>query len=489
MTLSPDRYRYQSIARQIAAQIEAGLFREGDRLPSVRSIVATHGVSVTTASRVLVELEAGGYADARPRSGFYATGAGRRSARDAPQATGTAAGPQPVDVNRLISEIFRAASASGGGAKLLALGAAELDETLLPGKELAAAVRLVLRESGAAILAYGHPQGEPALRRRIAHLMGNRGVAVSPEDIVITAGETDAMGIALRALARPGDTVAVESPCFFGILQWIETLGLKAVAIATDPRTGLDIGELERVAKATPLAAVVLTPAFHNPFGFAMPPERMTQLMETATGLNLPVIEDDVYGELHHGLKPARPLKSFDPDGRVIYCSSFSKTLAPGFRAGWCIPGRFADAVAAVRTPQNAGIGSLQQLALAKFLEGRGWSRHLEKLRSLFAAQRPKVRALVLASFPAGTKVSDPAGGFVFWVELPAPFDALAFHRRALDHGITIAPGPIFSAAGGFTNAFRLSAGGRLDARIERGIRRLGALAVDCAAGHNVFKL
>jgi len=511
----PSEPRYREIARRLAREIEAGVHAVGARLPSVRALVATHGVSVTTAARVLVELEAEGWAEARPRSGFYV--ADRAASRDAPCRTATVADPAPVDVNRLIGEIFRAGSVASAGRPMLALGAAELDERLLPHGELAAATRHVLREEGAALLAYGAPAGEPALRRRIAALMARRGVSVVPDDIVVTAGEGDAMGTALAAVAASAgqgaggssasaercsapspsaerlsasfpsaercSAVAVESPCFFGILQWIERLGLRAVTIATDPRRGIDLDELERVAAEVPLVAVALNPTFHNPFGFAMPPARMERLLAIAARFDLAVIEDDVYGELHHGLGPVRPLKAFDRDGRVIYCSSFSKTLAPGHRVGWCVPGRAMAAFARARAPQTAGIGTLPQLALARFLEGRGFGRHLAGLRALFAEQRPRVRALVLEHFPPGTRISDPAGGFVFWVEVPPPFEALAFHRAALAEGISIAPGAIFSpGGGGFATAFRLSVGRRLDGEVADGIRRLGRLAATIGA-------
>lgn len=472
-----ERYRYREIARRIAEDIEAGLYREGDRLPSVRRLRETHAVSATTAMRVLVELEQDGRVEARPRSGFYVRPRVSTAASDAPAATRTTVPPGPTAVDALIRRIFRAHGDAGAKRRLLPLGAAEIDEALLPHKDLAAAVTRALREGGPRLLAYGHGAGDPELRRRLALLLGERGTTVGPDDIVVTAGETDALGLALMATTVRGDTVAVESPCFFGILQWIEALGLRAVEIATDPVTGLDLDELERVAAAMPVAALALNPTFHNPFGFAMPSERMTRLLAIAERLDLPIIEDDVYGELHYGNRPRRPLKSFDAQGRVLYCSSFSKTLAPGFRIGWCVPGRYAEAFEHARAPRTAGVATLTQAALARHLDGRAHRRHLDHLRRLFAAQAGPVRALVRESFPAGTRISDPAGGFVFWVEVPPPFDALRFHEIALAEGISTAPGPIFSATGGFRNAFRLSVGRRLTDEVTAGIRRLGAIA------------
>lgn len=470
-------YRYQAIARHIASQIDAGLYSEGDKLPSIRSLMAMHEVSLATASRALVELETHGYAEARPQSGFYARVRKRRLSPDAPLPTSSATQPAEAKVNKLISEIFKATSNAGLDRKILSLGAAELDETLLPNKELRSALNRAMTQKGPSWLAYCHPAGDYSLRQRIAHLMGQRGVSLTPDDIVITTGQSEAMGMALRGLARAGDTIAVESPCYFGTLQWIEALGLKAIEISTDPHKGIDIDELERLANQIPLAAVALNPTFHNPFGFAMPPERMTRLVELSMERRLPIIEDDVYGELHQGTVPRRPLKSFDQEGWSIYCSSFSKTLAPGFRIGWCVPGRHRSAILSAPPGLIFGVSTLLQQALSEYLNGRAYARHLKLLRDLFASQRAKVRSLVLDAFPKGTRITDPEGGFVFWVEVPEPFDALAFYQMALEHGISIAPGPIFSASGRFRNAFRLSIGRVLTQEVKDGILCLGGLA------------
>ena len=477
----PEPYRYLTIARRIADEIEAGLYREGERLPSVRLLRGTYEISATTAMRVLVELEQDGLAEARPRSGFYVRTRTPPGLAHVPAPTTTAPAPRPADVNGLIERIFKANASAEG---ILPFGAAEIDEALLPHKELAVAVARTVREEAAGLLAYGPTAGDPRLRRRLARLLGERGVAVAPQEIVVTAGETDALSLALLALTRPGDTVAVESPCFFGILQWIEALGLRAVEIATDPHRGIDLDELERVADTVPIAALALNPTFHNPFGFAMPADRMRGLLDLAEKRDLPIVEDDVYGDLHHGSRPRRPLKSFDKTGRVLYCSSFSKTLAPGFRVGWCVPGRHAEAFERARAPRNAGVATLTQRALARYLDGRAYGRHLRELRGLFASQAPRVRALVSEAFPPGTRITEPEGGFVFWVEVPPPFDALDFHEAALREGISTAPGPIFSASGGFRDAFRLSMGRRLSVDEERGIRRLGMIAHRlCEAG------
>jgi DNA-binding transcriptional MocR family regulator len=470
-------YRYQAIARDIAARIETGQFHPGERLPSVRALMRQHGVSMTTASRVLVELEAAGLADSRERSGFYARAPLTRTAappETTPLPTETAPTPATVSIKGLIGSLFSAAMVEPDH---LSLGAAELAEDLLPHQDLTACLTRVTRAGGAKALLYGPPAGDPDLRRVLALRMADRGVVVAPEEVWITTGSSAGVGAALRALTSPGDLVAVESPTYFGLLHWIETLGLKAVEIAADPVTGLDVEELRRAMATLPIAAIAVNPTFHNPFGGTMPQARMAALVALARERGIPVIEDDVYGDLCHGPGPARPLKAHDPDGTVVYCSSVSKTLAPGYRVGWILPGRWSDALAADRPTEDFGGALPAQRALADYMRSRKYDRHMEGLRALFAEQSPRFRALALDAFPEGTRVSAPAGGYVYWVEVPPPFDALAFHRRALAAGIAIGPGPIFSPTGRFANAFRLSLGRRLTPTVEAAIRKLGALA------------
>ncbi|GEO80655.1 aminotransferase-like domain-containing protein [Pararhodospirillum oryzae] len=463
-------YRYQAMTRELIARIEAGHYAEGERLPSVRALMRAHQVSMTTASRVLVELESQGYAFSRERSGFFVQPRPPRTGTTPTTPTPTrTARPAVVSMNALVASLFRAQAGEGQ----LSLGAAELAAELLPTRALTQAMIKVARASGAEGILYGPAGGEPALRHQIARWMGTRGVVVAPEEVWITEGESGAMGAALRALTRPGDLVAVESPTYFGLLRWIEALGLQAVEIATDPRLGVDVEELERVLETLPVAVIAVNPVFHNPFGGTVPPERMQALIRLAARHRVPVIEDDVYGALSFDSHGVAPLRAHDEAGGVLYCSSFSKTVAPGYRVGWCLPGRWAERLALF--PFGGAV--LPQRALAVFLAGRAHARHLEGLRALFAGQASRIRALVLEAFPEGTRISDPRGGYVFWVEGPASFDALGFHARARAHGIGIAPGPLFSPTGRFANAFRLSVGRPLTPGVEEAIRTLGRLA------------
>jgi DNA-binding transcriptional MocR family regulator len=426
--------------------------------------------------RAMVELETRGLAVSRPRSGFFA----QRPAGSGPAipaATRSGRVPMTVDIRTLATEILGAIRSPG----LFPLGAAEVDRTLLPIADLAACAQAAMRRHGVAMLAAQDPLGVPMLRRAIARHLMRRGLDVPPDEIVVTAGETDAMALALQAVTKPGDVVAVESPAFFGTLQEIELAGLRAIEIATDPETGIDVDDLVRTADSVGIGAVVLNPIFQNPFGFRMRPHGLSAVARAMAERSVPVIEDDVYGDLGFAGEPARPPASYDRARNTIYCASFSKIVSSGLRVGWCWPGRHREAVLDRQLRRPATVSSLSQYTLAEYLAGRRYARHIARLRSLFAAQQPVVRGLVGDSFPRGTRVTAPEGGFLFWIEVPQPFDALRFYGEALRAGISIAPGPVFSPSGRFRGAFRISVGRKLDERTRHALATLGCLAREAA--------
>ena len=468
--------RYQAIARKLIAQIESGVFRDGERLPSVRKIMLQEGVSLTTAARALQEVEDAGFATSKPRSGIYARVTARartKPADEALQPTATARSGHKVTIHHMVEQIFHEAGSPG----LVALGSAEIDARLQPYADLNRTLGAMARKLGAATTHYCLPPGYLPLRQQIARLMATRGIVTTPDDIVVTAGESEAKEIALRAVTRPGDLVAVESPTYFGILQWLEKLQLRAVEIATHPATGLSVEALERVMKRQRVAAIAINPTFQNPFGCVMAPDVARSLLALAAAHDVPVIEDDVYSDLYFGAARHLPVKAYDERDQVIYCSSLSKTLAPGLRIGWYVKNKARAALDSMQMTRNFGTSALPQILLAEYLGSGRYERHARGLRHLFAAQNPVIRAAILDAFPEGTKVSSPQGGYVYWVDVPAPFDAMQFRGKALQAGISLSPGPLFSASGRFANALRLCFGHAYTDGTARAIARLGALA------------
>jgi DNA-binding transcriptional MocR family regulator len=302
------------------------------------------------------------------------------------------------------------------------------------------------------------------------------GCHLSSDEFIVVNGATEGVHLALRAATKPGDTVLIESPTYHGLVHILNQIGLKAVAVPASAREGLSIESVERALRRHKIAAITLIPNFNNPLGSVMPEENRLALLELAGKSRIPIIEDDIYGDLQHeGARP-RCLKALDKDGLVLLCGSFSKTLAPGYRVGYISPGILYERIVHLKTATNWGNATLPALAIAEFLRNGGYDHHLRKIRRTYRDQVQKMREAVATEFPNPVKISNPRGGFVLWVELPAAVDAMRLFAEARKAGISIAPGPIFSPVGDFPNYIRLSCGFPWSIKIERAIVVLGRL-------------
>ena len=464
--------RYEALAADIAASIRNGLLKPGDRLPSVRQARASRHVSPATVFEAYYLLEAQGLVRSRPRSGYYV--AAVPTMLPEPDASSTPdSAARPVEISAMVFDILRSSMTRD----VVPLGSAFPSPLLFPLQRLGRALAATATHMDPWSTVDDLTPGNLDLRRQIALRYLLDGVRIAPDDIVVTNGAMEALNLCLSAVCRPGDAVVVESPCFYVCLQALERLGLKAVEVATDPREGIDLDALEAaLVRHKPKACWVMT-NFQNPLGSAMPDAKKRALVELVTRHRVPLIEDDVYNELYFG--PTRPAltKAFDEDGWVMHCSSFSKTLAPGYRIGWVSAGRFGQRVARQKLAASLATSLPAQLALARYLERGSYERHLRGLRATLCAQRDACTEEIAAHFPAGTRVSRPHGGYFLWVELPHGTDSLALHRRAMGAGISVAPGPMFSAAGGFRNCIRINAGHPCDARVAGALREIGRLA------------
>ncbi|HEX8914367.1 MAG TPA: PLP-dependent aminotransferase family protein, partial [Humisphaera sp.] len=330
---------------------------------------------------------------------------------------------------------------------------------------------------------YPPPAGMPTLRRQVARWYARAGCTFAADDVVITSGALEAIHLCLRAVTQPGDTVALESPTYWGILQTVEMLGLKAIEIPTHPRTGPSLDALEVVLGQNLVKAVVLIPTAHNPFGSIMPEESRRQLVAMIRRANVPLIEDEIYADL--GFEPTRPraCRSFDEGpssaSRVMVCGGVSKTVAPGLRIGWCMPGRWIREVTRMKAWLNIASPTLPQLALAQFLEEGGYERHLRKVTTIYRRQVERMSELIAEHFPRETRITRPQGGFLLWVELPEQVDSVALHDRAMKAGISICPGVVFSAAGKYRNCVRLNCGLLWTPEVERAVPTLGRLIAE----------
>jgi DNA-binding transcriptional MocR family regulator len=445
----------------------------------VRKLVRQKSVSVSTVLQAYQVLESRGLIEARPQSGFYVR-VPRWTPPPEPDIFRPAGGSQKLNMAGLVMEVVGSLNRPG----LVNLGAAVPPPELLPNRELHRALAGATRRQPALANVCDPSIGLRALRVEIAQRALEAGCTLAPDDIVITNGATEALHLCLRAVTKPGDTVAIESPTYFGILQIMEMLGLRACEIPTHPNEGVCVEELEARLARTRIKACVFMTNFSNPLGSCMPNEKKRRLVGLLAARGVPLIEDDIYGSLAFG--PARPAvaKSFDVEGLVLLCSSMGKTLAPGLRIGWAVPGKFKAEVHRLKHTCSIGNPAVTQLALAEFLATGGYERHLRRLRRTYAELTERMSGSIARHFPAGTRVTRPQGGQVLWVELPGNVDALELHRAALAGGISIAPGPIFSARQQYRNCMRLNCANPWSERIEGALAKLGALVNRLGAAH-----
>jgi len=464
--------RYEQLAHDVTQLIREGLLKPGERLPSVRDTCQRRGVSPSTVFQAYGLLELQGLIEARPRSGYFV-----RNQRRAPRALPLPAVPKPEATDVVVSELAFDLLESTRDPAVVPLGSAFPAAHLFPFDALARsgarAMRRVKPQSITSALTAGDEGLRQALRRRYAL----QGVALAEQELVVTNGAMEALNLCLQAVTSPGDLVVVESPTFYAALQALERLNLRAVEVATDPTDGVDLAALAELLARQPVKACWFMPNFQNPLGALMPVARKQALVTLLARHGVPLIEDDVYGELHAELRRPPPAKAFDVQGLVLYCSSFSKCLAPGYRVGWAAAGRYARTVQRLKMMSSLATALPPQLAIADYLAQGGFDRHLRQLRSTLALEQQRVRRLIERHFPSGTRVTRPAGGYFLWLELPPAVHALTLHQQALSLGISTAPGVLFSADRRFAHHLRLNAGHPGDDRIDPALRRLGELA------------
>jgi DNA-binding transcriptional MocR family regulator len=462
---------YQRVALRISELVERGTLRPGERVPSVRHYSEREKVSIATVIQAYRLLEDRGLIEARPQSGYYV-----RVKRWAPPPEPERSQPSrravDVRVSELVMQIVKAARQPG----LVPLGASLPATELCPIVELNRAMAAVGRRHPAQANHYDTPPGNLALRTQVARRAMEASCALGPDDVITTVGVTEALNLCLRAVARPGDVIAVESPAYFGILQIIESLGMRACEIPTYPREGICLDELARRLKSCRIKACVFTLNFSNPLGSCMPDEKKQALVKLLTRHEIPLIEDDIYGALSFDSKRPNVAKAYDESGWVMLCDSFTKTLSPGYRVGWVAPGRFKPRVEFLKYVSTSATPSLPQMAVAEFLQNGGFDHHLRKIRRAYREQMQLVSAKVSQCFPEGTKVTRPTGGMCLWVEMPKGVDALRTYEAALSAGIGITPGHLFSPKPKFTNYIRLHCGNPWSPEIEQALQKVGAI-------------
>lgn len=465
-------FLYEEVQAQVREMIDSGVLGPGDKAPSLRKMSRLCRVSIATVSQAYLHLEQSGLIEAREKSGFFV----RRQpacAPTLPRAVSVRSTARVVRVSDIVESILESAHRSD----VTSLGLANPSTDLLPVNALARAMSRVSARQQLASIRYSQPLGVNELRRQIAYRSREFGCQFGPDDLIITSGATEGLASALQVVAKSGDAIAVESPCYFQVLRLIESLGLLAVEVRADPDTGLNLDALDRAMQQVPVKAVVCVPNFHNPLGALMPEANKRRLVRMLDERNVTLIEDDVYGDLYYGEQRPWAAKAFDEFDNVILCSSFSKTLAPGYRIGWIAPGKFGPQVRRLKIALSGTTASVTQLTVSEFLATGAYDKTMRTMRRAYARQVEQTRQSIAEHFPVGTRISQPAGGFVLWVQLPDGCDGDRLFRQSLEEKVSITPGSLFSSTRRFGQYIRISAGQPWSARIENGIATVGKLA------------
>ena len=467
--------RYTEIAHHLALSIQEGLLRPGERLPSLRSLCQSEGTSLMTALAAYRHLEDLGLVEALPRSGYQVRHATvpllRRPAIQRSRLTSFST--QRTDIlAQVVTAMVNPA--------LVPLGFSCPSPKLFPLNSLRRITANLLNTRPELWASYSTPPGCPELRRQIARRLQARGMEVTVDEVLLTTGAMEALTLSVRLLASPGDLVAVECPTFFGILDAARHAGAKVIELPGDPEGGLDPERFITACEKHAVQAAVLMPSFANPTGSLMSEDRKRAWMEALQAYGVALVEDDIYGDLAwDGRKPsplcAWPRKDGLPN---LLVGSFSKTFLPGGRVGYVVArSPWIERLTDLKNSSTLANATLPEYLAAECLASGLYDRHLRHLTSRLQLGVRVLRDCVVQHFPRGTRVSDPKGGFLLWVELPKGIDGLELFHAAGKEGISIAPGCLFSLGGGLERFIRLNGGA--DADFGKAMTILGRLATN----------
>lgn len=464
------RPRYVELADHLAERIAAGTYRPGDRIPSVRQLKEQHHLSLTTVVDACRVLEDRGLVASRPRSGYYVV-ASMSSARDEPKTA-----PCPMRARRVDTPLSLRLNLGIGSPQQPTLGAAVQGPEVMAIPTLNRLVSQAMRLHPTESHSYDAPPGSPQLRRAVARRAAMTGCAITPEEVVITSGAKEAVYLSIRAVTKPGDTIAIESPSYYALLEVRASLQLRVVEDPLQRGHCIDVTALAQVFDRHRIAAVALVSNFSNPLGSCMTDENKRRLVELVDAHRVALIEDDVYGDLAFDGQRPKAIKAVDRRGSVLYCASCSKTVSPGLRVGWAFPGRFQSAVEHLKLVVNQATATAPQLALAEFLDSGRIDRHLCHSRPAYRDQMERIIDAVDRHFPTDTRHTDPRGGHVLWVKVPG-LDSLALYEEAAPLGIHVAPGPLFSVSRErFADHLRINRGFPFTSETDQQILTLGRL-------------
>ncbi len=468
---------YTQLVDDIAKSVSDGVLKAGDRLPSIRDASRARRLSITTVRHAYQVLESQGVIEGRPQSGYFVTTKGSSSGlagatSDADTDADTDADLQSLDAGQYVLATLKSIRTHNA----VPLGSPYPDPALFPWRRIQQRMREAMRGLQDSDVAQDIPPGNARLIRQIALRHMRNGLNVDPQEVIVTVGATEGLNLCLRAVARPGDTIAVESPTFYVMRKAAERLGMRVIELQTKPKEGIDIQGLSDFLVRGRVDACITMPNFQNPLGYVMPDANKRALVDLAVRHQMPLIENGVYNELYYGSEPPTTLKSFDTTGTVLHCGSFSKSLGGSIGVGWVLAGKYRAEIEQLKFLSTFSTSSIAQAAVAEFLAQDGWDQYLRSARQDLRQRCEIMSGMVKRFFPEGTHVSEPGGGYLLWVQLPDGVDALRLSREAMKQGISVTPGRIFGNSPLYCQCVRLNYSFAWTPEVEAAVKKLGSL-------------
>jgi len=444
--------KYKVIADQVIADIQSQKLTLGQRLPSLRQLMKQFDISMTTALNSYRSLEQMGWVVTHPKSGFFVSLP--LSQGDVPEHPQFRSNPKHIPVN-LKSDNYENRELVSGP-----LGISQLSPSNIPLLALKQSIKRSVQRDDNFIHSYSDPQGEHELRRAVAEHFNANGFPLKTEELFISGGCMDAVRTALLVTTKQGDTVAISSPCFNGLLKLLSSMSRKVIEIPCNS-DGMDLEQLEEKFKNKEIKAALISSSYMNPHGISLSVAQKEKLAFLANKHRVPIIEDDIYSELGHDNTFPLPIKYWDTKGYVLWCSSVSKSLASGLRIGWCSAGQYLPACVDICATEHLGQNRLLQLSLADFLNSGQYKKHLKSIRKTMLVNACAYRNLLLDNLPKGSAVSAPNGGLVLWVQVP-DLNEPKLRAFTQKHQIDIRFGAQFTTRKLYRDCFRLNIGWEL---------------------------
>lgn len=466
------KFRYEEIVENLSSQIKKCNLNAGEKLIPVRRLSETLGVSVNTVLQAYSELENLGLIESKPQSGYFVRNLKNLVVPEIKTLTAEIA-VKTYKGEELITNAHEIANIKG----LVSFGGGVVSEEILPKEKLNKIMIKTLKELNNTSTHYEFPPGYYKLRKELSKISSEWSSEITPEDIIITSGAAEAISLSLKAIAKPEDTIITESPTFYMLSPMIKSLGMKVLEVPTNPKSGIDVNHLKNILQSYKISGCITYPTLNSPTGSIMPEENRESLYKLLSTNDIPIIECDIWGELHFLNKKPKPIKSFDKDGDVIYLSSLTKTGAPGLRIGWCIPGKYFKRIKELKYMHSIATSTFSQIVATEYIRSGVYKKSISNLKKTYQTRLNIMYQLVSTYFPNGTRMIKPQGGAFLWIELPSNVNSIKLQELAIENGITINPGPIFSTRNCFSNYIRLSCvcDWEID-EVEKAIKTLGDL-------------